>query len=296
MVVMLLTLSTSSPATAQLFSGVESGAGLNFMHNDGVDVDSNNGMFMMNVGTGAVWFDYDNDGDLDIYVTQRNDGVSNLRNILFENNGDGTFTDVTTARGAEDSAHQGCGVAAADYDNDGDEDLYLANCDEDVLLHNELMETGNPNFSDSTNTAFGTTALVPERGHSASWGDWNGDGWPDIYVADHMNINGGANSSQDYLFTNNGNGTFTDDSAKLATDADGDSVIDNTGFGFIGVFTDFDNDGDQDIYLANDCPFGIGQGFGRTEDNKLWQNNGDGTFTEISDTIGPLTTTGKDAN
>ncbi len=295
LVLFLVFACIATPSKAQLFSAVENTSGVLFNHNGGVDVDSNSGSFIMNVGTGAVWFDYDNDGDLDLYVTQRNDGTSNLRNLLFENNGAGVFSDVTTARNAEDSVHQGCGASAADFDNDGDEDLYLANCDDDVILVNQLTETGSPNFLDGTLAAFGTSTPVPERGQSASWGDWNGDGWLDIYVANHMFITP-PGSSQDYLFTNNGDGTFTDDSARLNTDADGDGVDDRTGFGFIGVFTDFDTDGDQDIYLANDCPFGVAQGFGRTEDNKLWRNNGDGTFTEISDTIGPLTTAGKDAN
>ncbi len=309
----------SGSARAQLFTPVESTAGVSFIHNEGYKFGSDAADdVMMNVGTGAAWFDYDNDGDLDLYVTQRRNAAGTLSNLLYENDGTGNFTDVTALRGAGDSGNQGCGVAVADYDNDGDEDIYLANCTEDVLLQNQLTETGTPNFVDVTSTAFpGFTNFLPQRGHSASWGDYDADGCLDLYVANHMPIDPDAgdvtngSSSQDFLFHNNcesatgGTTTFTDMSSLLNGDADdidadgipdGDGVNDLEGFGFIAAWTDIDLDGDLDLYLMNDCPFGIAQGFGRTEDNKLWQNNGDGTFTEISDTFGPLTTTGKDAN
>ncbi|GIV58266.1 MAG: hypothetical protein KatS3mg042_1179 [Rhodothermaceae bacterium] len=311
---LLLGMLGFSTARAQLFTPVETTAGVNFVHNNGyTQADNGSDDVMMNVGTGAAWFDYDNDGDLDLYVTQRRDANGTLPNKLFENNGNGTFTEVGAARGAQDSGNQGCGVAIADYDNDGDKDIYLANCTEDVLLQNQLIETGTPNFVDVTSTAFpGFTNVLPQRGNSASWGDYDEDGCLDLYVANHMPIDPDAgSSSQDFLFHNNcesavgGTTTFTDVSNLLNGDADdvdadgtpdGDGVADLTGFGFIAAWTDFDRDGDVDLYLMNDCPFGVAQGFGRTEDNKLWRNNGDGSFTEISDTYGPLTTTGKDAN
>ncbi len=110
------------------------------------------------IGTGAAWFDYDRDGDLDIYMTNRVGG-----NHLWRNGGGGVFVDVAAAVGAADASHDGSGVAVADHDNDGDLDIYLANGDDDVLLKNQLTETGTATFIDVTATAFpGIT--TPQRG------------------------------------------------------------------------------------------------------------------------------------
>ena len=243
----------------------------------------------MGIGTGAAWFDYDNDGDLDLYVTMRNGA-----NLLFANNGAGSYTEVAGAAGAEDATHDGAGVAVADYDNDGDDDLYLANANEDVLLKNTFIENGTPGFTDVT----GLTGPEPmvlgglsdERGTSASWGDYDGDGYVDLYVANHIrrNFNGDITTythEQDHLYHNNGDGTFTEVSSLLFGDVDGDSVPDLEGRGFIAAWTDVDNDGDLDIHLMNDCPFG-------REGNKLWINGGgtdpvtDWTFTETATAAG----------
>src|SRR5262249_38093339 len=91
----------------------------------------------LRIGAGAAWFDFDRDGDLDLYMTNRVGG-----NHLWRNDGGGVFVDVAAAVGADDALHDGAGVAVADYDNDGDLDIYLANSDGDVLLKNQLTETG----------------------------------------------------------------------------------------------------------------------------------------------------------
>src|SRR5262249_18435095 len=96
-------------------------------------------------GTGAAWFDYDRDGGLDLYMTNRVGG-----NHLWRNDGGGVFVDVAVAVGADDASHDGAGVAVADFDNDGDLDIYLANSDGDVLLKNLLAETGTATFIDVT--------------------------------------------------------------------------------------------------------------------------------------------------
>lgn len=232
------------------------------------------------IGTGAVWFDYDRDGDLDLYMTDRVGA-----NHLWRNDGGGVFADVAAALGVADASHDGAGVSAADFDNDGDLDLYLANGDNDVLFKNQLTETGTATFTDATATAFpGIT--TPQRGTSASWGDYDRDGYLDLYVTNHEEIAGTAAGTQDRLFHNNGNGTFTDISALLlGGDANGDGFDDHLGgYGFIAGWTDFDKDGDLDIFLINDCPFGpLGTKFFRNDggSNPLAWN-----FTEVSASIG----------
>ena len=226
----------------------------------------------LRIGTGAAWFDYDRDGDLDLYMTNRVGA-----NHLWRNDGNGVFVDVAAAVGAADASHDGSGVAVADYDNDGDLDVYLANSDGDVLLKNQLTETGTATFIDVTATAFpGIT--TPQRGTSAAWGDYDKDGFLDLYVTNHQEIEGTGAGSQDRLFHNNGDGTFTDVSYLLGGD-------DNLGgYGFVATWTDYDNDGDLDILLINDCPFGpVG--------TKLFRNDGGSdplawTFTEVSASVG----------
>ncbi|MEZ4883906.1 MAG: FG-GAP-like repeat-containing protein [Chitinophagales bacterium] len=231
-----------------------------------------------NFGTGAVWFDYDNDGDIDLYVTNNDD-----RNHLFRNNriglGTADFTDVTTGD-ALCLQCKGSGVSAADYDNDGDKDLYLANLNQDILLRND----GNEHFTNATFEAFGADEdFQLGFGSSASWGDVNNDGWLDLYVSNHIISFESPITPKDFLYINNGGNpvTFTDRSDLLAGDTDADGTDDLMGFGFIGIFTDFDNNGTMDIYLANDCPLG-------PEDNKLFKNNGNMTFSEVSTEIGPF--------
>ena len=226
----------------------------------------------LRIGTGAAWFDYDRDGDLDLYMTNRVGA-----NHFWRNDGNGVFVDVAAAVGAADASHDGSGVAVADYDNDGDLDIYLANSDGDVLLKNQLTETGTATFIDVTATAFpGIT--TPQRGTSAAWGDYDKDGFLDLYVTNHQEIEGTGAGSQDRLFHNNGDGTFTDVSYLLGGD-------DNLGgYGFVATWTDYDNDGDLDILLINDCPFGpVG--------TKLFRNDGGSdplawTFTEVSASVG----------
>ncbi len=266
-------------AQPYLFDRVTSTSGIGNLIHGGI------GNADLRIGTGAVWFDYDNDGDLDLFMTQRNGP-----NLLFENDGTGSFTDVAALRGVTFDTHDAAGAAAADYDNDGDLDLYLANSDGDLLLRNELVETGSPDFSDVTATAFPgeTLPLLDARGASVSWGDYDNDGYLDFYVAHHLYV--GADrfdytaDSQDRLFHNNGDGTFTDVSYLIAgvDDANGNNDLD--GYGFIAGWTDYDGDGDIDIFLMNDCPYG-------PKGNKLWRNDG-GTdpfawnFTEMAESVG----------
>ena len=245
------------------FTDVASSVGINVTH-DGASVAD------MGLGTGAAWFDYDNDGDLDLYMTMRTGA-----NFLFQNNA-GTFTDVAAAAGVQDASNDGAGVAAADYNNDGCIDMYLANSIIDVLYENNCDGTFTNIYAGS-----GLETSGERRGTSASWGDYDGDGFVDLYVAHHYPLDGtnvpdDKSKGQDYLYHNNGDGTFTD-----VTDAFlGD---DREKASFIGSWTDYDNDGDLDIYMIADCPFDA------QAPMRLWRNDGgtngvtDWTFTNVAD-------------
>ena len=227
----------------------------------------------MGLGTGAAWFDYDMDGDLDVYISMRTGA-----NLLYQNNG-GTFTEVAAAAGAQDASHDGSGVVAADFNNDGCKDLYLANSNEDVLLQNNCDGT----FTDVTSGS-GLEASGARRGTSASVGDYDNDGLLDIYLAHHTPVGGygvpdDKTKDQDYLFHNDGNFQFTD----VSNDMLGSSEREDASF--IGAWTDFDNDGDLDIYLIRDC------GFDGSGAMSLWRNDGgtngvsNWTFTEVVSSV-----------
>jgi enediyne biosynthesis protein E4 len=154
-----------------------------------------------------------------------------------------------------------------------------------VLLQNQLSQTGVATFVDKTAVAFpGIT--TPERGTSASWADYDRDGFLDLYVANHEPIAGSGVNSQDRLFHNSGDGTLVDVSyLLLGGDANGDGFDDNLGgYGFIALWTDYDKDGDLDLFLINDCPFGpVG--------TKVFRNDGGvdplaWNFTEVSKSVG----------
>lgn len=184
--------------------------------------------------TGATFADVDNDGDLDLYVCQ-----FDAPNLLYINDGHGVFTEQAATRGA--ALRSGSVVGAfADYDRDGDLDLFiLTNVHDaasqpdgapDVLLRNR----GDGTFEDVSTTA--GISRDGERGHSATWFDANADGWPDLYVANDF-------AKPDHLYQNNGDGTFTDTA---------DRDLPATPWFAMGAdFGDVNNDGLFDLFVAD---------------------------------------------
>ncbi len=191
--------------------------------------------------------DVNRDGWLDIYIARLG-----LENILYRNNGDGTFTNVVFQSGATDALIS-MGAIFFDFDNDGDDDLYLTH---DANIPNILYRNnGNGQF---TNVSSGSGANIAAMGMGVDAGDINNDGFLDLYV---------TNLGYNNLLLNNGNGTFTDITASAG--------VGDPGMGWGCVFLDADNDGWQDIYLVNDSKFS-------PFPNLLYRNNGDLTFSVVS--------------
>lgn len=196
------------------------------------------------------WADYDNDGYLDLFVTN----ASGRNNFLYKNNRDGTFTKITTGIIVSEGGNsRGCGWA--DYDNDGDLDLFVANGDnQNNFLYN--------NNGDGAFTKITTGEVVTDGGDSqgCSWGDYDNDGALDLFVAN-------AGYQNNFLYHNNGDGTFTKVTAGPIVNDEGDSR--GSGWG------DYDNDGDLDLVVVN-----------YIQNSFLYTNNGDGAFSKI--TSGPV--------
>ncbi len=279
----LLPVSPSFAADAAWpkFTDVTESSGLKFKHSLG-DFDMSN--IAEATGPGGMFFDYDNDGFLDIYfvngrwhpdISDNRGRVlkGKLTNALYHNNGNGTFTDVTDKAGVG-GTEDGYGMAAscADYDNDGDLDLYVCNYGESTLYRNN----GNGTFTDVTAKA-GLTS--PGWALAAPWFDYNGDGLLDVFVVHYLDYDKGAfqrtgayykadnfpgplsyPGQPDHLYRNNGDGTFTDVTKEVG-------LWETTGRGMGAVACDLDGDGDTDIYVTNDAM-----------PNNLWVNDGKGHF------------------
>lgn len=200
---------------------------------------------------GASWVDYDNDGWLDLFVATF---FSTNFNFLFHNNGDGTFTRASGNPVVQEAASSVSGVWG-DYDNDNRPDLFVANTngENNSLYHND----GGGNFTKIT-----TGDVVNDGGYSvgASWGDYDNDGWLDLFVANAANGN-------NFLYRNNGNGSFT-----KITDG---NIVSSGGHSHGSAWADYDNDGWLDLLVAND----------QEQNEGLYRNEGDGTFTPVSNAI-----------
>lgn len=222
----------------------------------------NNRVAGIEMAAGQAWGDYDNDGWIDLYVT---DPIG--KNTLYRNNGDGTFSvsNLTDQVALTNTYSQG--ATFADYDNDGWKDLLVVNWGQDHLFHNEEGKR----FVDVSRQA----GIVDDRNSkSASWGDYDSDGFLDLYIANwscYPKCGRQMDGEPDRLYHNNRDGTFTE-----VTDLLNGGV---NGAGFVASFTDYDNDGDPDLYLVNDE-------FINPVGNKLWRNDGPGCkgwcFTQVA--------------
>jgi hypothetical protein len=266
------------------FTDVTSQAGIDFKHFDG----SRTTQLPEDYGSGVAWGDYDNDGWQDLFVvndvgpvTLSDSGIADspARSLLYHNNRDGTFTEVTTASGID---FHGSGMAAAwgDYDNDGWLDLLVTAWGENAFYHNN----GDGTFTNLTVRA----GLAAGEGFwtALAWGDFNRDGFLDVYVTGYVDyeyreatraatlqyetevpraINPSSfRPSRNLLYRNNGDGTFSEMAARAG-------VVDSLGRSLAATWMDFDSDGWPDLYVANDV-----------SDNTLYRNLGNETFEEIS--------------
>ena len=271
------------------FTDVTDKAGIDFLHFDGRTGDK---YLIETLGSGALFLDYDSDGDQDLYIVNASqisptdDFKNNLNpntNTLYRNNGDATFTDVTQIAGVGDTGY-GVGCAAADINNDGFPEIYVTNFGANRLY----LNSGNGTFTDISEKA----GVGDERwGTGCAFLDYDLDGYIDLYVVNYMQyavpsekgwiIRGvrtycsptdqidksNFKSESDILYRNNGDGTFID-----VTEQAG---IKHRALGLAIAVGDYDNDGDADIHIANDM-----------EPDLLYQNNGNGTFTDITDFSG----------
>ena len=194
----------------------------------------------------AAWGDYDNDGLLDLYVTN---SAGNKRNFLYHNDGNGMFTKITSGTPVTDAFLSRC-VNWVDYNNDGNQDLFVTN-------ENDQNENLYRNNGSGVFTKITSGPLVSDGGKtmSASWGDYDNDGDLDVFLANDQ--------GNDALFRNDGSGNFE----KIT----GDPVVSSGGNSFGSQWADADNDGDLDLFVTNAFWGGLWNNF-------LFINQGNGTF------------------
>ncbi len=216
-----------------------------------------------NYGGTGFFVDYDNDGFLDIFVKNQSTSQETSVNVLYHNDGDGTFTIVPDAGGLADANRgltEGTHCSFADYDNDGYMDaVFGGNGAADALYRNQ----GDGTFVEVT-VAAGITPRVNALGFA--WGDYDNDGLLDLYIS--RGKQSGLGDLGNTLYRNNGNGTFTE----VANAA---GVNDNTNT-WAALWGDYDNDGYLDLFVVRTGTSAIGVG----NANILYHNNGDGTFTD----------------
>ena len=226
------------------------------------------------LGGGIVVFDYDGDGNQDIYVTST-EGMdtqkeaSSGHNALFRNNGDGTFTNVAAASGVRDVPGISTGGCAADYDNDGDQDLFVANWGSSKLFQNN----GNGTFTDVTGYVGLEDPDTTYRSMGCAWGDYDQDGFLDFVLVRYFDDRFFVDVRPLAMHNNNGDGTFTE-VTYLLSDTRRPTGISGKfgnvwGAGYQPGWLDFDSDGDLDLYVVNDQGQFI-------QPNVLWRNDGPG--------------------
>ncbi|MBI2506115.1 MAG: CRTAC1 family protein [Candidatus Latescibacteria bacterium] len=279
-------------AAQTLYRDVTAEAGIHFTHSFG---DEHLSSILEATGSGCLFFDYDRDGYMDLFAVNGCylPGISDppasghppvLVDHLFHNQGDGTFVDVTDRAGVGDPGY-GMGCAAGDYDNDGDPDLYVTNYGPNTLYRNN----GDGTFADVTAQAgvgdtlwgVGTTSF-----------DYDLDGDLDLYVGNYLDFDPQYRlyyaaddfpgplaypGQPDRLYRNNGDGTFAEVSRAAGVDKPGRAM---------GVVAgDYDDDGDQDLFVANDAM-----------EHYLYRNEGKGAFVDVALEAGVAFSTNGDAS
>jgi hypothetical protein len=274
------------------FVDITAAAGIDFEHSNGATGDK---LLPETMGSGAAFFDYDNDGDQDLLLVNATpwpgDPGSNDRPTarLYANDGGGRFADVTSQAGLDVSLY-GVGVAVGDYDNDGDGDVFIT-----ALGRNRLFENDGRRFRDVTDVA-GVAGTEDEWSSSAGFLDYDNDGDLDLFVANYVRwsreidielnftLNGedrayGPPNNYEgrfpYLYRNDGGGRFTDVSAEAGIQVLNPATGKPMAKALAIAFADVDGDGNLDILIAND-----------TVQNFLYHNQGDGTFEEIGSIAG----------
>ena len=254
-------------------------------------------------GIGAAFADYDLDGDLDLYVANYIEfelngppfydkwcnhkgikaacgpaGFNAERDVLFRNDGNGSFSDVSAAAGIDDPPRYGMQVAWGDLDADGDLDAYVAN---DGHANSLLRNDGREQFTDigiSSGSAFSGDGR-PQAGMGVALGDGDGDGWCDIFV---------TNFSQDHntYYKNTGTGFFTDVSGQAGLAGSSRPFM-----GWATFFFDYDGDTDLDLFVANGHLMPAidfaGSGLSYAQTNLLYRNDGGSRFAGVSGRAGP---------
>ncbi len=269
----LIAASIEPPRSEIRFTDVTQQAGIKFTHNAG---RTGKKWLPETMGSGCAFFDADGDGWPDILLINGKDLMPKGRKTnaaLYRNNHNGTFTDISAGSGLDVEIY-GMGVAIADYDNDGRDDVYITALGGDRLFHNE----GNGKFRDVTKSAGINNAAF---GSSAAWFDYDRDGKADLVVANYVqwtakgdlwcSLDGATKSyctPESYkgnslkLYHNLGGGRFEDVTQKAGLSEPTSKSLGITTF-------DYNNDGWPDLFIAND-----------TQPNKLYRNNRHGTFTE----------------
>lgn len=209
---------------------------------------------------GASWIDFDNDGDLDLFLSNAN--IPFGFNVLYRNDGDDSFVRIKEGEVTNLQAPS-FGNAWADYDNDGLIDLFVVNAFTNLgsLMYRNL---NGGKFQRNESFDIGINAI---KGFNAAWGDYDNDGLVDLVIT-HPARFVGMPITSNFLFHNEGG----PNGAKFTKITDG-AIVNDKGISLANVWGDFDNDGDLDVYVGNDG--------GRGEQNRYYRNNRDGTFTSI---------------